>query len=109
MQLSILDGNNVTQTILAKGLEAIRNTSGTIVATGVSQTLIPANPLRSGWFLQNCSQNDMVVNDVGEATIEAGGFIISPGGIFPPSTFPVTPNVIKITGTQGDAFSVREF
>jgi len=109
MQLSILDGSNVTQTILTKGIEAISNQSGTITATGVSQTLLSANLLRSGWILQNCGSNDMIVNDVGMASIDAGGFIVSPMSFFPPCPYPITSNAIMIAGTQGDAFSVREF
>lgn len=109
MLLSILDGNGIPQTVLTAGQESQVDYSGTILATGVSQILLPANPLRSGWIIQNRSSNIMHVNDLGAASSLGGSFGVSTNGLFPPANFPVSPDAISIVGTVGDVFTVREW
>lgn len=109
MLLSVLDGNGIPQTILASAQEAQTDWSAAIVATGVSQVLMPANLLRSGWLIQNRSSNVMHVNDLGTATTVGGSFSVPSGGIFPPPNFPITTGQVSIVGTIGDVFTAREW
>ncbi len=109
MQLKIIDGLGVSQTLVAKGLEAPIDHSGTIAATGVSQTLLAANLTRSGWVGQNISSHTLYWNDVGAASTSSGSFQVPAGSFFPPVGYPVSTGAITITGTIGDLFTIREW
>lgn len=109
MQIAILDATGQQQTVLVKSIEAPVDHSGAIQETGVSQLLIDANLLRSGWVMQNRSNNPMFVNDLGNASVAAGSFSVPAGGFFPPAGYPVTTGAIQITGTIGDTYTAREW
>jgi hypothetical protein len=129
MQIEILDGNAQGQTVVWQapatpvaaaaavwpaappgGVGPLVDRSGVIVA-GPTQTLMPANPGRSGWIVQNNSAtgNSMTVNDLGNPANGAGSFVIPPGGYFPPPGYVVTNSDIEIGGAVGDAFTAREW
>lgn len=109
MLLKVNDALGVQQTITANGVEAPLDHSSTIAATGVAQTLLVANTLRSGWFMQNRGSNVMYVNDLGAATTGAGSFAVQPGATFPPVGYPLTGNAISVLGTLSDVYTVREW
>lgn len=109
MLTNVLDGNGVSQVVILAGQESIADRSGVIGATGVAQSLLSANSLRSGWIIQNRGVAPMYVNDLGVATAGAGSFVIPTGGTFPPANYPVTVNAISVLGTVNDPFTVREW
>jgi hypothetical protein len=113
MQLKVLDGNAVLQTLLAKGLEAPVDHSGIIAATGVAQVALAANLTRSGWFFQNVGASPMRLNDVAAATAAVvggnGSFVVAPGATFPPDNFPISTAAISVMGTINDTFVIREW
>ncbi len=89
--------------------EAVLDRSGSIASTGIAQTLLAANTLRSGWLMQNRGSNVMYVNDLGTAVVGAGSFQVSPGAFFPPQGFPLFTGAVSILGTATDIFTVREW
>lgn len=113
MLLKILDALGVSQTIVAKGQEAALDHSGIIAATGVSQQVLAANVLRSGYLIQNRGANPMRVNELGVAVSAVsagnGSFEIPVSGFFPPEGFPLSTGVVNIIGTINDGFVVREW
>ena len=109
MLLNVLDSAGVTQKIIVASQEAVVDKSGSIASTGVAQVAIAANLLRSGFFIQNKGANPMYVNELGDATADAGSFTIAPGASFPPAGYPVSTGAISILGTAADVFSAREW
>jgi len=110
MLTKILDALGVQQTVVTASQEAVVNKSGTITATGVSQTLAAANALRSGWFFQNNGSNPMYLNEVGaDASATSNSFVVQAGGTFPPAGFALTTAKISVLGTIGEAFTCREW
>ena len=109
MRLLVVDANGQKQTVLSGGLEAVVDHSAAILVTGNSQIAIAANPLRSGYVLQNVSNKDMWINEVATATVDSGSFKFVAGSFFPPQGFPITTGDINIVGTAGDHFVAREW
>ena len=109
MLLNILDGQSILQRVLARAQESVSDHSGAIVATGVSQPMLAANPLRAGWVMQNLSSNPMYINDLGFATVGSGSFSVPPGGAFPAYGYPLSTSAISIVGTAADAYTCREW
>lgn len=109
MLLKVNDALGVQQTIVAHAVEAPLDHSGTIAVTGTAQTLLAANALRSGWFMQNRGTNVMYVNDLGTATTGAGSFSVQPGATFPPVGYPLATGAISVLGTLNDVYTVREW
>ena len=112
MLLNVVDGQGFPQKIIAVGQETVVDVSGVIAATGVSQVLIPANPYRSGFIMQNCSDDFMYVNDLGNAaappeTANNGSFVVAAGAFFPPPGYPISTGAISISGTINDTFTAR--
>ena len=108
MQLKVIDGLGIQQTIVAKGLEIPIDHSGTIAATGVSQTLLAPNLSRSGWHGQNTSAHTLYWNDTGAASSGAGSYQVVAGAFFPPVDYLISTGAISITGTVGDTFTIKE-
>lgn len=86
------------------------NHSGTIAADNVAQQLMPANPIRKGFWIQNNSSGDLWVNDLGAATaaqpslkLEMGDYYESPAGGAPVGAISI------IGATLGQTFSAREW
>lgn len=80
MQFITLDGNGLQQLVIVNSVTDVpqlavgtnffpeTDRSGSIIATGVPQLLLPPNPLRSGWMLQNQdSENDQFIYEIGGA------------------------------------------
>jgi len=109
MQLKVLDALGIQQTLVSGGLESISDHSGTVAATGVSQTLLAANLSRSGWVGQNTSTHTLYWNPNGDASTGAGSFQVPAGGFFPPVGFPMTTGAVTITGTAADSFTIKEW
>lgn len=110
MQLLVSDAKGVQQQVVVKGLEAPVDRSGALGATGRAQCLMEANTNRSGFVVQNLSSvNPMWINDLGAASTGPGSFRVPPGSFFPPRDYPVGTGALSILGTQGDAYSAREW
>ncbi len=109
MLLNVLDSAGVAQKVIVASQEAIVDHSGSIASTGVAQTAIAANALRSGFFIQNKGANPMYVNELGAATNGAGSFTIAPGASFPPAGYPISTGALSILGTAADIFTAREW
>lgn len=112
MRVPVLNGNGDEQVVIVQGEETATDGSGTLAAA-VAQELLAANADRSGWFIQNQSnQNPMWVNELGAdavAVVGAGSFCIGPGQTFPPYGYPLSVAAVSIIGTAGDAFFCREW
>lgn len=110
MLINVLDAQGVAQKMVVQGQEAIVDHSGSIAATGTSQTAIAANSLRSGCIIQNVGANPMFINELGVAAASTGGsFTLAPGATFPPAGMGLSAAAINITGTVGDKFTAREW
>jgi hypothetical protein len=106
--LIVQDGQGNLQTISAKGQEAVVDGSGSIAATGQSQTLLAANPNRSGWLMQNTGTYPMLINELGNPALSAS-WEVPAGWVFPPINFPLTINQLNISGTAGDTYTLRSW
>lgn len=110
MHLLVSDAKGAQQLVVAKGMEAPVDRSGSLSATGRAQCLMEANLNRSGFVFQNLSTvNPVWINDLGAASTGPGSFRVPPGGLFPPRDYPVSTGALSILGTQGDAYSAREW
>ena len=108
MRLVIVDGNGIEQTVIAQSVETPVDASGVLAGAG-SQPLLAANPLRAGWLFLNDSAHVMRINELGGDATAAGAWIVPAGGYFPPPGYPVTVGQINISGTNADAYTVREW
>ncbi len=97
-------------TTVAVGDPAV-NRSGAIAAGGTPQVLMPANPSRRGWMIQNLSTGDLWINDLGNAAAASQPSLKIPAGALyetPPHFTSRT--ALSLFGTvTGQAFSAREF
>ena len=93
-----------------------RSASGFIIAGGTAQILMPANPGRMGWWLQNTSAANLWIDDAGEgnpATVAAAGirgdaFCVVAGATYVSPAAAEGP--ISIFGaTSGQTYSAREW
>ncbi len=88
----------------------IQNASGTIIAAGVSQVLMAANPERSGFWVQNLSAADLWINEIGNANTDQPSRRISAGTTLEsPMTGCPTGTISIVGGTAGQAFSARQW
>jgi len=111
MRLQVTDANDITQTICATSVESITVRDGSIIAANVSQQLAPANPLRSGWLLQNTSASNLFIEDAQSAAVIQKGYMCSGGEMMSTiSRIPITTNALYIIGaTLGQTFTFREW
>ena len=109
MQLQAVDALGVQQIVLVSGVESPVDHSGAISSTGSPQTIIQANSLRSGFFIQNRGANPMYLNELGVASTGSGSLLIAPGGYFPVYGYPVSSGALSLVGTAGDIFTAREW
>jgi hypothetical protein len=80
--------------------------ANSITLGGTAQTLFAANSSRMGWSIQNTSNLDLYVNDLGTATITS--YRITPGSEYNPAS--VNSSLISILGaTTGQTFVAREW
>jgi hypothetical protein len=88
--------------------------SNTIIAGGTAQDLMPANPVRRGWRVQNQSSGELYVASKGVAgttlaSLTQSSFKIAPGVIWTEDGH-ITANALSIIGaTTGQAFYAREW
>jgi hypothetical protein len=84
------------------------NRSGTITEGGTAQVLAAANSTRKGFWVQNVSDTDIWINELGNASADQPSIYIPPGAMY---EFPVVPmSAISIfCATTGKAFSAREW
>ena len=87
------------------------NRSGTIAAPSVSQSLAPALRNREGFVIQNISDTEMWINDLGAASAAAGSWKIPAGAMFVLTRAEgLTGRAITIFCTAaGKAFTAREW
>jgi hypothetical protein len=87
----------------------IADRSGTITTGGVAQTLMPANPQRRGFWVQNHSAADLWVSGVGTAAASQPAIRIPAGLLYESPDFGVVTSAMSIFGAStGQAFSARE-
>jgi hypothetical protein len=87
------------------------NHSGTIAVQNIAQLLMPANPNRVFWEIQNLSEYELWYNDTGgtAAANGLGSYRIGPGASYATPAGEVSPDAITIVGTQvGQAFTCVE-
>lgn len=86
------------------------NRSATITGAGASQTLMPANPLRFGGFVQNLSAGDLWINDGGAAAASIPSILLPSGSYYDLTGLGNTTSSISIWGgTAGQSFTSREW
>lgn len=115
MLLNVLDSAGIAQKLSVRSQEAIADKSGIIAATGVSQTAIDANALRSGWLIENVGSNPMYVNELGVDAASAvatgsGSIKIAPGEMIS-SVDKLALSIAKISilGTLNETYVAREW
>lgn len=108
MLLAVLDGDGLAKTVTAQSQEVAIDRSGSIMVTATSQALMTANANRSGWLVQNVSDEALTINELGAATL-ASAITLYPGQTFPPPGYPVPVTAINIAGTAGKLFVAREW
>lgn len=109
MLLSVIDGAGLAQTVIAQSQAAATDRSGSIATSATSQALMAANANRSGWFVQNISDEALMIGDLGTDATLAGAITLYPGNTFPSPGYPVTVTAINIAGTAGKSFVAREW
>ena len=84
--------------------------SGTIATGGSSQPVMSANGSRDGFFVQNLSDGDIYINDLGAASATQPSLRIPPGMLYESPMRGVTTAAVAIFGaTTGQAFAAREW
>lgn len=75
------------------------------------QQLLPANPVRAGWWIRNRSADIMYVTEDGSVPGAANltAIAVYPGEVFPPPGvgYPITQGVVYVAGTAGDEYSCK--
>lgn len=118
MNLEVRDAGSNTQIVTVIAPAAPADFSGAIEGLGVSQTVAPANPARSGFLFQNTSPNQMILNTANgnpsqlAGASNPGSWLVPPGAYFPPYGYPPVPyqiNVASLTGSIGDTYTYQEW
>lgn len=85
------------------------DTTGTITTGGTAQQILPANPLRKRFFVQNNSAGALTVSREGNATA-TGPIVVPAGAMYESPVGMPTDGKISIYGaTTGQAFGYGEF
>lgn len=109
MLLIVKDANGDPQTVVVQAQQVPASDSGTIQNTGDEETILEANPNRSGWYFQNLGVNNIRIEDTGGDPTGPTALAIPPLGVFPPPGYPVTTSAVNISGFQGDTYAFREW
>jgi hypothetical protein len=109
MLLQVQDAASNVQIVVAHAQDVAADSSGSISVSGTPQEVFPQNPARSGWIFQNLGVDDMYINELGNAAVGAGSFVVRPFEFFPPPNYPVPVGNISVLGRQGDAYTAREW
>ena len=109
MLLTVLDAAGTEQTLVAQGQSTLVDRSGTLPDTDWN-VAAPANPLRSGFVLQNLGGDTMLVSDLPEADrTDDNAWAVAPGLYWPPPGYPPVTEAISVKGVAGDKWAAREF
>lgn len=108
MLLVVRDGLGNVQTITAQATGTPTDRSG-VIAGAVSQPLMVANALRSGYVVQNTGSQVMTVSELGTDATAANSFQLGVGQFFPPAGYIITQGAINIAGLAGDTYVAREW
>jgi hypothetical protein len=109
MLLTVKDGQGSTHAIVVQAQETPTDRSGQIDAPATSQTVMVANPSRSGWHFQNIGTSNMTLSELDADATAPGSWVIVPNGSFPPPGYPVSTNAVTVAGAAGQAFVAREW
>lgn len=115
MQLTVIDGAGSEKILAALAPEVPTDRSGVIAVTGQAQNAAVANPLRSGFMIQNLGVNMMRINELGEDASDvvsagSGSLGLAPGQTLSTlNGWVLSTNRISVSGTEGDAFIAREW
>jgi hypothetical protein len=110
MLIQVRDAQGNPQLVAVQSVATPTDRSGSILVSGVSQTVMAANTARAGWYIQNTSANAMTLNDLGGDAALPDSFILGPGQVFPPPRYPISQGAITIAGNQiGDTYAAREW
>lgn len=119
--VKLVDGTDESTTRVAATTRGLRvqpaaapmtdtDRSGTITVGGSQQTLMPPNPARNGFMIQNTSTEDQWFNWSGSATVASPSFKVPPDCLYETPAHAVPVGEIKIIGpTTGQSFSAREW
>lgn len=89
---------------------AVTDRSGTITAGGTAQVLMPANPNRFGYSVQNNSSGDLWISEITTAVANQPSLKIPAGALYECPWYYVPVTAISIIGaTTGQAFCAREW
>lgn len=84
--------------------------SGTITAGNTAQVLMPANPGRVGYYIQNTSDGDLWLNELGTANLRQPSLKIPSGALYESPITGCAAGAISIIGaTTSQAFAAREW
>jgi len=103
-------GYALADTTIAPGQRTSVPASGTITLGGTFQTLLAANPSRSGCFIQNTSTHTLFIflGPTASATLTNTIQVAANGGTFtcasPGGTIVLTDNIAITTSTTADPF-----
>ena len=88
----------------------ITDKSSTVATGGVAQTLMAANTVRRGFWVQNVSTSDLYINDQGDAAATGASLKIPSGALYECPSHAVPTSAISIYGaTTAQAFAAREW
>lgn len=97
MKLVVISGEGLPVTIGVPGQAIAVDRSGVIADPAQPQKLMADNAERGGWLFQNLSTFGIWINDLGDDAGPDGGFLVGPGGMFPPDPYyPVSVTAISI-------------
>lgn len=109
MLINIKDSRGIEQEVSVRGVESVADKSSTITTTNTSQQVMAANPLRSGFLIQNTGLNNMWVREGSAATSNGSSILLTPGATFSSFSFPLIQSALSIYGTANDSYCAREW
>lgn len=115
--LTVIDGNGNAQFIIPVSQATLLvDHSGTITTGGTAQQLLPANPQRSGWFIQNQHASEVLyVYELGVPTSWAAGsgaIAVAAGAFYPNSASATGVSIGQVeiyAATTAHPFCAREW
>lgn len=87
-----------------------KDRSGTITEGTTAQELMPSNTGRGGFWVQNLSEDNLWLSEIGTAAASQPSLLVPPGSLYETPVTGCTLSAISIYGaTTGQAFSAREW
>lgn len=88
----------------------ITDKSGTITAGETAQALLAINNKRIGFWIQNTSEGDLWISDVGTAEVAGSSLKLAVGSVYESPMMGCTSGAVSIYGaTTGQSFACREY